>query len=320
MPIRPSVVCRSPVLSDPLTQVVTLVQPRAPFSKLVTAAGPWSVTRAETGRPFYCVILEGSCRLAAEGQDSLVLVPGDFVLIPSARDFAMSSLEAPRSGIETLFTVLPGSEVRLGDPGASPDYRALIGYCVLGSPDAALLVSLLPRLVHVRGDRRLATLVELVGDEVRAQRPGRDIVLARLLEVLFIEALRASAGTDASPGLLRGLTDDRVAPALRRMHDRPEQPWTVGRLAREAALSRSAFFDRFQRTVGVPPMEYLVGWRMALAKDLLRRRDGGIAEVAERVGYGSASTFSTAFTRHVGLSPARYARLGSAGRALRPAS
>jgi AraC-like DNA-binding protein len=82
----------------------------------------------------------------------------------------------------------------------------------------------------------------------------------------------------------------------------------VAALARTAALSRSAFFERFLRIVGMPPMEYLLSWRMAVAKDLLRRQDRGIAEVAEHVGYGSASTFSTAFSRHVGQPPRRYAR------------
>jgi AraC-like DNA-binding protein len=86
------------------------------------------------------------------------------------------------------------------------------------------------------------------------------------------------------------------------------RPWTVAQLAKEAALSRSAFFERFSRAVGVAPMEYLLAWRMALAKNLLRRKEGGVAEVAERVGYGSASAFSVAFTRHVGLPPTRYAR------------
>jgi AraC-like DNA-binding protein len=81
-------------------------------------------------------------------------------------------------------------------------------------------------------------------------------------------------------------------------------------LAKKSALSRSSFFDRFVRAVGVPPMEYLLAWRMAVAKDLLRRKDVAIAEVAERVGYGSASTFSTAFSRHVGQPPSRFASGG----------
>jgi AraC-like DNA-binding protein len=82
----------------------------------------------------------------------------------------------------------------------------------------------------------------------------------------------------------------------------------VHHLARTAALSRSAFFERFTRTLGVAPMEYLLAWRMAVAKDLLRRSDVGLSEVARRVGYGSASAFSTAFSRHVGQPPGRYAR------------
>jgi AraC-like DNA-binding protein len=189
-----------------------------------------------------------------------------------------------------------------------PDYRALVGYCVLGSSDASLVLSLLPKIVHVRGDRRLMALVDLVGDEARAQRPGKDIILAHLLEVLFIEALRSVAATVASPGLLRGLADERIAMALRQIHDAPERPWTVDQLAGASALSRSAFFERFQRLVGIPPMEYLTYWRMALAKDLLRRGGESIADVAERVGYSSTNTFSTAFRRHNGQTPARYAR------------
>ena len=174
--------------------------------------------------------------------------------------------------------------------------------------DAALLVSLLPQLVHVRGEQRLATLVELVREESRVQRPAREAVLSRLLEVLLIEALRSAAGTNASPGLVRGLADSRLAVALRRMHEHPTHAWTVAGLAKEAALSRSTFFERFSRAVGVAPMQYLLTWRMAIAKDLLRRNEASVAEVARLVGYSSASTFSVAFTRHVGRPPGQYAR------------
>ena len=294
---------------DPLAEVVTLLQPAARFSKVVSAAGPWSVRRSEAGQPFYCVILGGSSRLAVDGHEPITLQEGDFVLIPSAYGFTMSSLEPPPSeDIETPPVALLHGEFRLGIQSGPPEVRFLVGYCAFGSPDAALLVSLLPQLVHVRGERRLATLVQLVGDESRELRPARDVILARLLEVLLIEALRSTAGTAASPGLLRGLADVRLAAAIRRMHESPTQPWTVAQLAKEAALSRSAFFERFSRAVGVPPMEYLLAWRMALAKSLLRRKEGSVAEVAERVGYSSASTFSVAFTRYVGLPPTRYAR------------
>ncbi len=165
-----------------------------------------------------------------------------------------------------------------------------------------------PEQVHVSGVERLSTLVKLLIDEAALERSGRTLVLTRLVEILLVEALRLTQTPDAPAGLLRGLGDARLAEAIRQMHADPARPWTMADLAKEAALSRSAFFDRFSRNVGVPPMEYLLAWRMALAKDLLRRHDVDIAEVAERVGYGSASTFSTAFSRHVGQPPGRYAR------------
>jgi AraC-like DNA-binding protein len=293
---------------DPLAEVVMLLKPSAPFAKLSSGAGQWSVRRAEAGRPFYCAILDGTSRLAVDGREVMILEQGDFVMIPSAFDFSMSSLEPPNDTYDTAHVVLPDGEVRLGNPSGPPDVRMLVGYCVFASPDARLLVSLLPQLVHVRGERRLATLVELVREESREWRPAREIILARLLEVLLIEALRSTAGTAASPSLVRGLADERLAIAIRRMHESPAKAWTVAQLAKEAALSRSAFFERFSRAVGVAPMEYLLGWRMALAKDLLRHKEVTVAEVAEHVGYRSASTFSVAFTRHVGLPPTHYAR------------
>lgn len=296
-------------MSDPFADVVALLQPGAPFSKVVTAAGRWRVRRSEPGRTFYCAVLDGACQLEAQGHEPVTLQAGDFVLIPSTQGFSMSSLPPPGPDQpEAVPVVLPDGEFRLGSTTAAPEVRYLVGYCVFGAPDADLLVTLLPQLVHVRGDSRLATLVQLVAEECRANRPARDVVLARLLEVLLVEALRSTAGTAASAGLARGLADERLAAALQSMHASPAQPWTVAQLAREAALSRSAFFERFSRVLGVAPMEYLLTWRMALAKDLLRRDDCGMAEIAERTGYSSVNTFGVAFTRHVGMPPGRYAR------------
>ena len=301
---------------DPLAEVVTLLQPRARFSKLVHGAGPWRVIRSDAGQPFYCVVLEGGCRVAMDGRELIELESGDFALIPSTYGVALSSLDAPPPDVQTPDPIALGNnEFRIGAPEGPIDVRMLVGHCSFGSPDASLLVSLLPQLVHVRGEQRLATLVQLVREESREQRPAREVVLARLLEVLLIEALRSTAGTNASPGLVRGLGDSRLAAAIRGLHGRPAHAWTIAALAKEAALSRSTFFERFNRLVGVAPMQYLLAWRMALAKDLLRRDECRIAEVAERVGYSSASTFSVAFTRHVGQPPMQYARDQAASKA-----
>lgn len=298
---------------DPLSDVIQLLRPRAVFSKGISGAGRWAVRYSEFGQPGFCAVTEGRCRLAVDGEAPVVLEEGDFVLLPATPAFTMSGFEpATPVFIDSKRAPAPDGEVRYGRRDGPPDIRQFGGYFAFESPDAALLVSLLPRMIHVRGVPRLAQLVRLVGDEAARDAMGRDLILARLVEILLIEALRSVPGDAAEPGLLRGLADPRIAAALRSMHGDAERAWTVSGLASEAGMSRSAFFERFARTVGVRPMEYLLTWRMAVAKDLLRA--GGIAldEVARRVGYGSASTFSTAFSRHVGMPPGRFMRLASA--------
>jgi len=292
---------------DPLAEIVSLLQPQAAFSKRVCANGRWRVERNETGQPFYCLLLEGCSQLTMKGNPPIILAPGDFVLIPAALEFSMSSIEPPAADApDTLPQMLAPGEFWIGDPEQSAEVQTLIGYCHFDAPDAGLIVSLLPQLIHVRGESRLTLLVQLVMDECRAQRSARDIVLERLLELLLIEALRSIVLGSACPGVMSGLADERVAAAIRAIHARPEHSWTGAELAKAAALSRSAFFVRFRETVGLAPMDYLLTWRMALAKKLLRDKNMAVFEVAERVGYRSASAFSVAFTRYVGIPPVKY--------------
>lgn len=296
-------------MSDPLAQIVGLLKPEAPFSKRASGSGPWRVRRTQSPNPYYCAVLDGSFRYSDAQSGELILHAGDFILVPAAEDFMMSSAE--HSGPENLVTdpvIFPDGEYRVGSVAGLPDMRALVGYCVFQSEDASLLSSLLPCVVVVRGEKRLELLMQLLDEETKAQKPARDVVLQHLLEVLMIEALRATAEPTGSPSLLRGLSDDRLAAVIRDMHEKPERRWTVAEMARKAALSRSGFYNRFHSAVGMAPMEYLLAWRLALAKDLLRKRDATIGEVAKQVGYHSASAFSVAFIRSVGIPPARYAR------------
>jgi AraC-like DNA-binding protein len=294
---------------DPLSEVIALLRPRAVLSKVISGAGLWGVRYAAFGQPSFCTVLEGSCRLAVDGVEPIKLEAGDFVLLPTTPGFTLSCFEpVTLTFIDPNAMPLPSEDIRHGSADGEPDVRLLGGYFDCESPDAALLVSLLPTLVHVRGAKRLGMLVRFVGDEATGQLAGRDLLLSRLVEVVLIEALRTKQTPDAPPGLIRGLADPRLAVAIREMHADPARAWTVGELAKAAALSRSAFFERFSCAVGLAPMEYLQAWRMAMAKDLLRRGELALDEVAERVGYASASTFSTAFARHVGQPPGRFAR------------
>jgi len=294
---------------DPLTEVISLLQPSTVFSKGISGAGAWAVRYSDFGFPSFCAVLQGRCLLAVDGQQPVTLEEGDFILLPATPGFTMSSFDtvAPQL-IDSEAAALTSGEVRHGRTEGPADVRLLGGYFEFNSPDSALLVSLMPDIVHLRQSRRLPVLVSLINDECQSALAGQDLVLSRLVEVLLIEALRSTATEQAPPGLLRGLADQRIALALREIHRNPARSWTVAAMAQLSALSRTAFFQRFARTVGVLPMEYLLRWRMALAKDLLRRLDIGLTEVADRTGYQSASAFSTAFSRYTGQSPSRYAK------------
>jgi AraC-like DNA-binding protein len=312
---RPYFLIERPVVADPLSEVVSLLQPATRFSKLVEGAGDWRICREGQGDPFYAAVLEGEYRLRVDDRPALTLQAGDFVLIPAVQRLESASAHAPADIEPSIPTRIGEDHFRIGRQEGAAEVRVQLGHCSFGSPDAALLVSLLPQLVHVRGEARLAALVQMVGEEARSRRPAREVVLERLLEVLLIEALRSRAGPAEGTGLVNGLADERLAAALRAVHARPEQAWSVETLAAEAALSRSAFSARFTRVVGVAPMEYLLTWRMALAKRLLRDRELSLEQVAERVGYASAVTFGVAFARQVGVTPARYVR-GNGGESL----
>ena len=143
-----------------------------------------------------------------------MLESGDFVLLPATPGFTMSGFQPARPTlIDPHLAATADDEVRHGRPDGDPDVRLVGGYFDFESPDAGLLVSLLPPIAHLRGMERLSTLVALVREEAVGRMPGRDLILGRLVEVLLVEALRATQGKESPPGILRGLADPRVTAA-----------------------------------------------------------------------------------------------------------
>jgi len=298
--------------SDPLAALITLLRPQAVLSKIVSGAGRWSVRYPPHEHPGFCLMLEGSCFLDADGVGSFELHAGDFVLLPAVPAFTLAS---DLSVTATPVRPTHRPELRHGTRSGPPSMRQLGGYFRFDRANADLVVELLPAYVLIRrgerGSARIRRVIELIADEATELRDGRDLILERLVEVLLVEALRFRP-PDAERrerGLLAGLADPALARALRLVHGDVARPWTVAELARTAGMSRAVFAERFARKVGVPPMEYVLEWRIAIAKDLLLRERQPLAEVATRVGYGSASAFSTAFTRRVGCAPSTFKRL-----------
>lgn len=298
-------------MEDPLSQIVRLLRPRAAFANIISGKGNWAVRYSAYGLPSFCIMLEGSCRLAVDGEAPITIAAGDFVLLPTTPAFTLSSFApAPPVHWDPKHAARIRGELRYGRKGGAPGMRSLGGAFLFDSADPGLLVSLLPTVVHVRESVRLAQLVQMVREETVATLPGSEFTLSRIGDLLLVEALRAVTLGDAPTGMLRGLGDPQLAPVLSAIHARVNQDWSVEQMAKLAAMSRSAFFERFARLVGVAPMEYLARWRIEVAKGLLREGTLSVAEVAERVGYGTTSAFSVAFRRVVGRSPREYLREG----------
>jgi AraC-like DNA-binding protein len=209
----------------------------------------------------------------------------------------------------------PGSDpVRHGEPQGEPDFVALGGSFSFERANAPLLLALLPGQVFIPAAQgmtgRLGRTIDLLAEECRCSHPGRDLIIQRMLEVLLVEALRWAENDHAlaPAGLLAGLRDPSLARALAAMHADIRADWTVARLAGIAGMSRSAFSARFGAVVGCAPIEYLIRWRMAVARDALVRGGQSLDRIAQDIGYESASAFSTAFRKRIGCPPGSFAR------------
>ncbi len=178
-------------------------------------------------------------------------------------------------------------------------------------PSRSSVLELLPPVLLLRptvdGDGLEAILKRMVSESARA-RPGQDIALSRLTEVLFVEVLRSwiQSLRPGEGGWLGAMADPHIGPALQLIHEQPDQDWTLQDLGNRVGLGRSAFSARFTKLVGQSMQRYLIARRMAEAAFLLESSDEALARIASRVGYETTAAFSKLFHRHHGLSPGRY--------------
>jgi AraC-like DNA-binding protein len=174
-------------------------------------------------------------------------------------------------------------------------------------PAAYQLVAELPKVIHVKGAEIecLEPLLRFLGSEAKGLRPGGDTVLTRLADILIIQAIRwwIEHESNLHPGWLAGLRDVRIGKAITLIHREPGRPWTVGSLASEVAMSRSAFADRFTQMLGEPVMHYVARWRMYTALTVLQNERADIGELAARLGYTSEAAFNRTFKRVIGMTP-----------------
>ncbi|RXH53726.1 Transcriptional regulator, AraC family [Granulicella sibirica] len=258
------------------------------------------------------LILAGSCLLIKEGAANVLLEAGDFLFLSRPSDYSLASdVNVSPLKAEPALAAATSDCLVVGD-GQHCSVRIMPGYFLLNPDNPDLLTDLLLPVVHVATSDADASqfrlLLQLVSEEASQQLPGRTLVLSRFLDILLMRVLRcliSSPEHDIS-GLLAGLSDPQLAVALRAMQKEVSMPWKIDSLASIAGLSRSVFAARFRKVVGTPPVDYLIRWRIALAKELLRSGEHPLTHIADTVGYKSSSAFSTAFKRSTGEYPRKY--------------
>jgi len=267
---------------------------------------------------FFHFLTEGKCKVRlADGSDILEAKAGDLILLPQEGKHLMGTdlHLAPMEGDATV-NPPPTAEadlfhMRHGGGGAAT--RFICGYLALSRTVFRPIFEVLPpvMVIHVGDGPASVLLRELFRAGVResaVDRPGAASTLAKLADLLFVEALRRymEGLPPDGKGWLAGVRDPQVGKALALLHAEPGRAWTVDDLGREVALSRSALAERFTALVGEPPMQYLTRWRLALAAQMLRAGRDPVIRIAERTGYESEAAFSRAFKREFGMPPASW--------------
>jgi AraC-like DNA-binding protein len=295
-------------------------------ARLETTA-PWGLMReAEVGKDaapesavsenspsqfaHFGMVSRGNCWLSVKGMpDPFPLTGGDCFLLAPGSAYALR--DNPRTRARSFCEVAPkngGNVIHYGGGGVPT--TIISGWFRLGQTSAKPLKRLLPELILVKADQAqslaLHATLQLLASEMAEPAPGSEVMVNRLADILFIQCVRAhiaSSSETCKSGWLLAIFDPKIGTALKAMHERIDNPWTVGTLAATAGMSRSAFALRFKELLGETPLEYLTNWRMYKATGLMQKGDRKLFEVATSVGYDSDAAFSKAFKRVLGVAP-----------------
>lgn len=254
---------------------------------------PWSLDFKDTTAASFHLVRRGECWVTA-GNRVDRLGPGDLVFVEPGRDHVLASHP-------------PGQDF----PTSDGRTLLLCGYCEFAEEIDTPLLRVFPSFVIVRDEemlkhRWLKSTLDQLSTEYLAQQPGAELVVDKLTEVVLVELIRINFGRSEQSPFFRGLSDQKIAKALKHLHHDPRISWTLDKMAAEVGMSRAAFAKRFKGLVGLPMFEYLTRLRIQRAKELLQGTNLRLYEIAGRVGYESDLAFTKTFKKYAGTTPTRY--------------
>ncbi|MCA9520171.1 MAG: AraC family transcriptional regulator [Myxococcales bacterium] len=305
---------------DVLSDILDVLKMRSAVYFRAELASPWRVEipgEAQVMR--FHLILSGRCVLKLDTEPTeYALGAGDLMVVPHGATHTLGDTAGPAELTIERFLELVGFDghgpLRYvgGEDGETT--TMVCGHVAFESGADHPFFEQLPSVLFLRAaeipaEPWLSEAIRLFAAETQRESPGRQAMLNRLSEIVFIHVLRAHATrSERSSGLMRGLVDEAIARSLRAIHQRPAEEWSLDVLARHVGLSRSRFAERFKEVVGIAPMGYLTIWRMEKARRWLVESRASVAELAERVGYQSLPAFTRAFKRRFGVGPGTFRR------------
>jgi AraC-like DNA-binding protein len=303
---------------DVLAEVLSLLRTKGRLYGRLEFTAPWGF--AFPGDKGICLMVtRGACFLGVDHQALVPLVGGDFVFLPAPHSYSLRS--SPEIAVRSVLDVISPEAFRqsrvITEGGGGMPTSVIAGCFTFATPESEWLVKYLPPIIHVSASDAhsppwFQATLQFIATEIVQDLPGSSVIVDRLAEVLFVQAMRTRIHApfpEGNPSWLRGLADPHIGAALRLMHAEPARAWTVPELARQVSMSRSAFAARFRALVGDTPLEHLTQWRMVRAASMLREhRPFTLAAIASVVGYASESAFGKVFRRVLGVSPGQYRR------------
>ena len=278
---------------------------------------PWGMDIPKGNVALLHIITFGSCWLKRPGENhSIPLTSGDLVLWPrgDAHCLMHSAQGTTIPAGEILSAINPMAEGPLRYGGQGDKTSLFCGAFDYDQSSRHPLFESLPEMIHIKGSDSqefawLGNASHLLKNEANSERLGSSAIMDRLSEVIFSQILRVYIhNAPLSVGFLKALKDEILVKALRLIHTKPGNKWTLAELAQDCGVSRSALADRFKDAMGDTPINYLTHWRILKAQDLLENSRYSTAQIAEEVGYQSESAFSIAFKKITGKGPGLYRR------------
>jgi AraC-like DNA-binding protein len=273
---------------------------------------------AYPGHTGFLMVVRGGCLLEIPGKDPISMASGDLVLKRGESGYTIKDhASSPAVSLFDLMTEENRASKLVIHGGGGAQTQLVMGCFEFETSAKNPLVTSLPDLLYVkaedlRSEPWLDTTFRFLAAEASANRQGSDIVVSRLTDLLFIQAVRAHISDikncPNTNNFLKAVSDPQIGRALTLIHENPQAPWTVASLADAVSMSRSSFAARFHELIDESPLSYVTSWRMQKAQELIRLGVDNLADIASQIGYQSEAAFRKAFKRETGLAPGIFKR------------